>query len=148
MKIFENVAVLWFVAGFVLFLLEFIVPGLILFFFGVGAWIVAILSLFVDLSINTQIILFLAAAVITIVLFRRSMKNFLWTRKQSSEIEDEFIGKTGIADTLIAPGQIGKVSFKGTTWDASSEDTILPGEHVTIIGNESILLLVKSTKPL
>ena len=146
MKVFENPAVLWFVAGFVLFLLEFVLPGLILFFFAVGAWIVAILSLFVDISLNTQIIIFLAAALLTILLFRRGMKKMLWSRRQNSEIEDEILGKTGIAESLIAPGHKGKVSFKGTSWDASSEDTIQPGENVIIVGNESILLLVKSTK--
>ena len=146
MKGFENAAVIWFVAGFVLFLLEFMLPGLILFFFGVGAWIVAILSFYFDISLNFQIIIFLGAARLTILLFRRGMKNFLWSRKQNSEIEDEILGKTGIAETMIAPGQNGKISFKGTTWDAASEDTIARGENVNIVGNDSILLLVKSTK--
>jgi len=35
MEKFYNAAVLWFIAGFVFFLLEFAVPGLILFFFAV-----------------------------------------------------------------------------------------------------------------
>ena len=146
MKAFENTAVLWFVAGFVLFLLEFLLPGLILFFFGVGAWLVAILSLFFDFSLNIQILLFLGAALITILLFRRGLKNMLWSRTQNSEIEDEILGKTGIAESIIAPGRNGKISFKGTIWDAASKDIIEPGENVVIVGNESILLLVKSTK--
>ena len=61
-------------------------------------------------------------------------------------MEDEFLGKIVIADTFIGPGQDGKVAFKGTTWDARSNDTIEKGENVTIIGNESILLIVKSSK--
>ncbi|MEO8961189.1 MAG: NfeD family protein, partial [Ginsengibacter sp.] len=69
--------------------------------------------------------------------------------KHSSELlEDEFLGKTAIAETPISPGKNGKVDFKGTTWQAASEDTIEKGENVIIIGNESILLLVKSTKKL
>ena len=83
MKGFENAAVIWFVAGFVLFLLEFMLPGLILFFFGVGAWIVAILSFFFDISLNFQIIIFLGAALLTILLFRRGMKNFLRSKMRS-----------------------------------------------------------------
>jgi membrane protein implicated in regulation of membrane protease activity len=67
-------------------------------------------------------------------------------RKHSSEIEDEFLGKTGRAETAITPGKNGKVDFKGTTWDATSEDNIEKGENVTIIGNDSILLIVKSSK--
>ncbi len=146
MESFYDAAVIWFIAGFVFFLLEFAVPGLILFFFGVGAWIVAVLALFVDLPINAQLIIFLAASLLTILLFRKWMKKIIWTKKHASEIEDEFIGKTGKAETFISLGQNGKVAFKGTSWDAKSADTIEPGENVTIIGNESILLIVTPTK--
>ena len=148
MEIFENAAVIWFIVGFVFFLLEFAIPGLILFFFAVGAWIVAILSLFVDLSLNNQLIIFLAASIITILLFRKWVKKILWVKRNTSEIEDELIGKTAIAQTDILPGNKGKVDFKGTIWDARSTDTIIKGEQVTIIGNESILLIVTSNKTL
>jgi membrane protein implicated in regulation of membrane protease activity len=144
---FKNPAVIWFLIGFVFFLLEFMVPGLILFFFAVGAWIVALLLLFTDLSINGQLLIFAGSAILTLVLFRRWLKDVIWTRKESHElIEDEFLGKTGEAETSISPGHNGKVYFKGTSWDASSDDTINKGEHVTIIGNDSILLIVKSQK--
>jgi inner membrane protein len=146
MESFLNAAVIWFIIGFACFLLEFVLPGLILFFFAVGAWIVAILSLFIDMNINTQIIIFLASSILTILLFRKWVKQIMWTKKQSTELEDEFLGKTGKAETFIGPGQNGKIDFKGTSWDAKSEDIIEKGENVTIIGNDSILLIVKSTK--
>ncbi len=148
MENFYNAAVLWFIAGFIFFLLEFAVPGLILFFFAVGAWIVAILSLFVDVSLNMQLVIFLASSLLTILLFRNWVKKMIWSKKLPTELEDEFVGKTGKAETAIAPGQNGKVNFKGTVWDARSNDVIEQGENVTIIGNESILLIVQSTKSL
>lgn len=146
MEIVFTAAVIWFIAGFVFFILEFVIPGLILFFFAVGAWIVAILSLFLDLSINAQLLIFVAASILTILFFRKYVKKIIWSRKNSSEIEDEFVGKTGRAETSIRPGQDGKIDFKGTTWDARSVESIEKGENVTIIGNDSILLIVKSTK--
>lgn len=146
MESFLNSAVIWFLIGFACFLLEFVLPGLILFFFAVGAWIVAILSLFIDMDLNTQIIVFLASSILTILLFRKWVKQIMWTKKHSTELEDEFLGKTGKAETFIGPGQNGKVDFKGTSWDAKSEDIIEKGENVTIIGNDSILLIVKSAK--
>jgi membrane protein implicated in regulation of membrane protease activity len=149
MESFLNAAVIWIIIGFVLFLLEFVLPGLILFFFAVGAWIVAILCLFLDLSINEQLIIFLISSVVTILLLRKWLSKILWKRKHSTELlEDEFLGKIAKAETAISPGENGKVDFKGTTWQAASEDTIEKGENVIIIGNESILLLVKSTKKL
>ena len=144
MKSFLTAEVIWFILGFVFFLLEFVIPGLILFFFAVAAWIVAILSLAFDLSLDIQLIIFLASSVITILLFRKWVKKIVFIRKHSSELEDEFLGKTGLAESFIGPGRDGKVDFRGTSWNARSEDNIEKGESVTIVGNESITLIVKS----
>ena len=146
MDIFNNAAVIWFIIGFVFFIFEFALPGLILFFFALGAWITAVLALFIDLSFNAQIAVFLGASVLTILLFRKWVKKLVWSKKHISEIEDEFLGKTGIAESSIGLGMNGKVDFKGTSWDAKSDDSIEKGEEVTIIGNDSILLIVKSKK--
>ena len=149
MELFQNAAVIWIIIGFVLFLLEFVLPGLILFFFAVGAWITGVACLFTDLSINQQLIVFLISSVVSILLFRKWLSKVLWKRKHSTELlEDEFLGKTAKALTDISPAENGKVDFKGTSWQAASEDNIQKGENVIIIGNESILLLVKSTKHL
>ena len=148
MESFYNAAVIWFIAGLIFFLLEFAVPGLILFFFAVAAWTLAILCLFLDISINTQLLIFLAGSILTILLFRKWVKKIIWLKKNPTELEDEFLGKTGKAETFIGPGQTGKVDFKGTSWNARSEEVIEKGENVTITGNESILLIVKSTKTL
>lgn len=147
MESFLKPPVIWFVLGFVLFLLEFVIPGLILFFFAVGAWIVAIITLFVDISINTQLLIFLGTSVVTILLLRNWVKKIIIDKNDSKEImEDEFLGKTGIALTPIGPGRNGKVDFKGTTWEGKSDDVIDVGENVIITGNDSIVLFVKSTK--
>ena len=136
--------VIWFIIGFVFLLLEFMLPGLILFFFAVGAWIVGLVLLFSPLSINLQLLIFIASSGFTILVFRKWLKSLLWHRKDSRELlEEEFLGRTAIADTNIMPGENGKVSFKGTTWDATSEDVILKGSNVTIVGNDSILLIVQ-----
>lgn len=149
MDTFLTAAVIWIILGFVFFLLEFVIPGLILFFFAVGAWIVAILCLFLDLSINEQLIIFLISSIATILLFRKWLSKILWKRKHSSELlEDEFLGKIAKAETAISPGENGKVDFKGTTWQAASVDEIEKGDNVVIVGNESILLFVKSIKKL
>lgn len=144
MQDFFTPPVVWFLIGFAFLLLEFVLPGLILFFFAVGAWIVAIILLFTPLPINAQLLIFIATSVFTILLFRKWLKTLLWHRKDSQELlEEEFLGRTALAITNILPGENGKVDFKGTTWDAMSEDIILQGNNVTITGNDSILLIVK-----
>lgn len=147
MDIFMQAATIWFIIGFVLFILEFVVPGLILFFFGVGAWVVAIILLFGDISINMQLIIFVISSIVTIVLLRGWVKRILYGKNPSTELlEDEFLGKIAIARTAIAPGRNGDVTFNGTNWQAISNDFIEPEENVKIIGNDSIILIVQSTK--
>ncbi|QHT65314.1 NfeD family protein [Rhodocytophaga rosea] len=146
MQNFSNPPVIWFVLGFILFILEFTMPGFILFFFAIGAWMVALLSLAFELSTNVQILTFLSISLLTILLFRKWIKKILWTKRFSGGLEDDFLGKTGVAETHISPGQDGKVGFKGTQWNARSADEIERGQQVTITGNESILLLVNAKK--
>jgi len=147
MNDFFNSPVIWFIMGFVFFLLEFVFPGFILFFFGLGAWVVAVVLIFTDLTLNMQIVLFLGASVLSVMLLRKWLKQkFGMYTPPGRELPDEFIGKTAVAATPISPGRQGKVQFRGTTWNAASTDTITEGEEVTITGYESILLYVKSSK--
>lgn len=142
---FMNISVLWFVVGFAFFLLEFLVPGFILFFFGIAAWLVAILTLFTDIGLNYQLFIFLASAILSVVLFRKLLKDKLGMyREGPTVLEDEYIGKIALAETAITPNDNGKVEFKGTSWDAKSDDYIIPGQKVEIIETRSILLIVKS----
>ncbi len=149
MESFLNNAVIWFGLGLGLFLLEFLLPGFILFFFGVSAWIVAVLTFFFDVSINTQLIVFLISSIVSVLFFRNWVKHRFGMGKTIAGIlPDEFVGKVAIAETSIAPGKKGRVEFKGTEWDACSEETISPGDNVIITRIESILLYVKPIKSL
>jgi membrane protein implicated in regulation of membrane protease activity len=146
MEIFKNPAVIWFFLGFVFFILEFLVPGFILFFFAIAAWIVALIVMIFDISLNIQLIVFVISAVATILLFRKWLQKIMLSKKHTTQLEHEFIGKIGIAETSIGPDREGKVDFKGTSWNARSEDNIQKGDHVIITGNESIVLIVKQKK--
>ena len=144
MEEFMNISVLWFIIGFAFFILEFAVPGFILFFFGIAAWLVAITTFFMPIGLDTQLILFLVSAIVTVVLFRKVLKDKLGMyREGPTVLEDEYIGKTALAETAITPHENGKVEFKGTSWDAKSDDYILAGQKVEIIETRSILLIVK-----
>ena len=92
---------IWFIAGLIMFLAEFTMPGLIIFFFGVGAWLVALICLFTDISINLQLTLFLIASILLLISLRKWLKNIFVGRtgqKQSSdELLQEFVGKKAVA---------------------------------------------------
>ena len=139
---------IWFIAGLIMFLAEFTMPGLIIFFFGVGAWLVALICLFTDISINIQLTLFLIASILLLISLRKWLKNIFVGRtgqKQSTdELLQEFVGKKAVVSREINPQAGGKVEFHGTNWNAESDEIINQGTSVEIIGKNNITLKVKA----
>jgi inner membrane protein len=135
----------WFILGLVLFLLELVIPGFFIFFFGLGAWITALVCLFSEPGLNVQIIIFAFTSVITLSVLRRMIRQkFFFNRGSESEsIEDEFTGREAIAKSDFGGNKTGKVEFKGTIWKAESKFEIREGQTVIIIEKENIKLLVE-----
>ncbi|KAA3610426.1 MAG: NfeD family protein [Calditrichaeota bacterium] len=137
--------IIWFVIGLVLLILEFSAPGLIIAFFGFGAWVVAGVLLFVDISLTTQLLIFLISSILLLVLLRKTLKQvFKLDSFVDQNEEDEFIGQHAIVTKKIGPNKPGKVEFKGADWVAESESELAVGTHVTITARESIKFIVKS----
>jgi membrane protein implicated in regulation of membrane protease activity len=135
----------WFLMGLILFLLELVIPGFFIFFFGLGAWVTALVCLIVEPGTNLQIIIFAVISVLSLIALRRIIqKKFFYNRgTQSEDVEDEFTGKEAIAKTGFGGDLNGKVEFKGTTWTAESKSEIKEGQRVIIIEKESFKLIVK-----
>ena len=145
MEIFYNHSVVWFTVGILFFILEFALPGFIVFFLGIGAWITGLYCLFFFSSLEIQLALFISGSILSVILFRKSLVKINWGNS-NSPLQDEYIGKLCKSLTFISPESPGKVEFKGTTWDARSFEIIQPGEQVEIIKTESIVLIVKPIK--
>jgi membrane protein implicated in regulation of membrane protease activity len=147
-SIFSRPELLWFLIGLILFLLELVVPGFVIFFFGVGAWVTALVCLIAAPGTNLQIIIFAVTSVLSLIALRKIIqKKFFYSKGNKSEaVEDEFTGKEGVAITDFGKAQKGKVEFKGTRWNAESESDIKEGQSVIIIKNENLILKVKPKK--
>lgn len=139
---------MWFLIGLAFALIELFVPGLILIFFGIGAWITALLSLFIPMSLGIQIVLFVVASVLSLAILRRWFKNRFFSEKkdQNQDPDDDFTGSFAVAETAIDPGQPGKISYHGSLWQAESEEAIAPGERVVIVAKKNISFIVKHIK--
>jgi membrane protein implicated in regulation of membrane protease activity len=144
-NILSRPELLWFILGLVLFLLELVIPGFFIFFFGLGAWVTALVCLIGEPGTNLQIIIFAVVSVAALVALRRMIqKKFFNSKyKESEEVEDEFTGKDAVAVSDFGTDNIGKVEFKGTTWKAESSAGIKKGQIVVITGKESFKLLVE-----
>ncbi|MBN1634832.1 MAG: NfeD family protein [Ignavibacteria bacterium] len=146
-------AVVWFIAGVVFFLMEMAVPGFIIFFFGIGAWAVAIATLLGLENMTFQLSIFVVVSLLSLILFRKKSKNIFRGKEKTFEPKDdrkldEYIqdirGKKATVTIDIIPGELkGKVEFRGTSWKAEAEEVIKAGTVVEIIGSDNITLKVK-----
>lgn len=141
---------IWFFVGLVMLLIEFVLPGLIIFFFGIGAFIVSLICLLTDISLNMQLGIFLITSVVLLLSLRKWLKNIFVGRVSPKESQDEllqeFVGKKAIVTQEISPDSEGKVEFRGTNWNAEANEVITEGTSVKIIGKNNITLKVKTLK--
>jgi membrane protein implicated in regulation of membrane protease activity len=144
-SIFSKPEIVWFIIGLVLFVLELVMPGFVIFFFGIGAWITALLCLIADPGVNIQIIVFAVTSVLSLLALRKLIQKKFFYRSEgrSEEVEDEFTGKEALAKTDFGKDKQGKVEFKGTTWKAESEFEIKAGQNVIILEKQNFKLIVE-----
>jgi len=147
-KDFLRPEIIWFLTGLVLLILEFVLPGLIIAFFGVGAWIVALVCLITDIGINTQLIIFIISSVLSLLCLRKWLKGIFLghtgSKQNLKENLDEFVGQKAVVKEKIVPKAGGKVEFHGTNWLAQADEEIAEGVMVQIISKDNITLKVKS----
>ena len=128
-------------------LLEFASPGVVLVFFGMGAWIVAVLALILNISLNIQLLLFILSSVAFLILLREKFTSMFQkqsdTPEPESETSGEFIGRRAKVTEKINPQSSGRVEFRGTHWTAEASVSIAKDTPVEIIGKKSITLVVK-----
>ncbi|HOB84178.1 MAG TPA: NfeD family protein [Bacteroidales bacterium] len=138
----------WFILGLVLLLMELVLPGFVIFFFGVGAWITALVCLISNPGINLQVIIFTITSVLALLVFRNMIQNkFIYNKDdRSGEVEDEFTGKEAVAVDDFGVDRTGKVEFKGTSWKAESKSEITAGQKVIILEKDSFKLKVEPKK--
>ena len=143
-----NPSVIWFISGVILFLLELAAPGFVLFFFGVGAWITAIVSLVFDIGLDLQIIIFFVSSILLLISLRRWVQNLFKGKFTAAEKgnEGELIGEKGVVVNAIIPPNRGKIEVHGTNWGAESDVEIPAGNTVEIIAQKNLTLKVKSLK--
>jgi membrane protein implicated in regulation of membrane protease activity len=135
-------AMIWFLIGLVLIVAEFAAPGVVIIFFGLGAWAAALAVLAVEMSLFFQIVIFLVVSITTLLALR---KRFVAVSENTPDMTDEFIGKQAEVEQPIARGAYGQVKFKGALWKAetTSDQVLEKGTMVEIVGYESIILKVK-----
>ena len=139
---------LWLSSGIFLTAIEFLVPGLVMVFVGLGALTVALgMHLgYID-EIVQQFITFFISSIIYLLTLRFLVLRFFTsvTRKENIDEDEEVMGSIVEIVADINSGEFGRVEHSGSSWQARAEgdQTILKGEQVKIIGRDNITWIVQ-----
>lgn len=142
----DNNFLIWFIVGIVFLLAELIMPGFIIFFFGIGGLVTSLCTyLFGITSVVIQIIIFLTSSLLSLVLLRNFFSSLFKGKVDSvNKLKDEFIGRRAIVIKQIKPNSLpGKIEINGTHWEADSEFYIEKDSVVEITGRRDLTLIVK-----
>jgi membrane protein implicated in regulation of membrane protease activity len=127
----------WFLAGIAVMLAELAVPGFVIIFFGFGCWGAAVVAVFAPDAYSAQVIVFLIVSVASLMTLRRVAMRVFVGHSEGPETEDLANVPVGARITLdqdLEAGRVGRVRFRGTMWDAVSEDRIPAGSDAEITG--------------
>ena len=139
---------LWLVSGIFLMAIEFLVPGLVMVFVGLGALTVALGMYlgYID-GVLQQFITFFIGSIIYLLTLRFLVLRFVpsVTRKENIDEDEEVMGSIVEIVADINSGEFGRVEHSGSSWQARAEgdQTILKGEQVKIIGRDNITWIVQ-----
>ena len=142
-----SLPLIWFFIGIMFTVAEFFVPGLIIIFFGAGAFITALATKIFSISNSIQVIIFIVSSISLLFSVRKFLpKTFLGSSDTgTNEYDDSIVGKKGTVTVKIEADQEGEIKFQGSFWKATSTVTIDAKKSVIIEGkdpNNSLILLV------
>ena len=137
---------LWWLIGLGLLLAELGLPGLTLFFFGLGAVVTGFVCWAVDIGLTAQVWIFLGVSVGSLVLLRRWMCRIFRGKSRNgdaAEPADEFLGRRVFVTEAIIPERPGRIELNGVNWNAEADRSIAAGAPVLIVGRQGLTLRVQ-----
>jgi len=137
---------MWLIMGVICFVLEMMLPGFVMFFFGLGAWITALTCWLYPVTLNFQLAIFLVSSLTSLFLLRRFIQK-VFIGGEANDIEGASISKADTAEVLedIIPPAEGKITYSGSQWRAFSDEMIEKGTIVTILSQDGLRMKVTRT---
>ncbi|MEW5814991.1 MAG: NfeD family protein [Spirochaetota bacterium] len=136
---------IWLVLGVLLIFSEFFVPGFVVFFFGAGALINAVLTFIlpgIRQNIVLQMFLWLLTSGISLLGLRKYFAKIFKGTVVDSATVDEAGEKAAVIEE-ITPEKPGRIKLHGTTWPAISyTESFKPGDCVEILKKENLTYIV------
>jgi membrane protein implicated in regulation of membrane protease activity len=133
----------WLVFGIILMALELVAPGVFLFWLGLAALLVGLLSFVVHLSWQSQILMFAVFAAAAVPLWRRVARSNTAVSKSNPFLNkraDALVGRVFTLEKPIIDGS-GTVRIDDTIWRVAGPD-VPAGSRVKIVQADGASLTV------
>lgn len=149
MNIMTTEILIWLIGGAVLMVLELLMPGMIIVFFGVAALAVGLLLYagFISGVVNSLIAWFILS-LLCVVIFRRLALRFFPSESSYQLVEDD-VSAAGTEVDVLKEVQVdsseGRISYNGTSWPAvSREGAIAAGRKARLLYRDNISWVVEA----
>jgi len=118
------------------------------FFFGIGAWCAALAVYLLPISLSTQLLVFLAASLLALLLLRSTVKKIFLGRTLEVDAMEHSLPEDATGEVIedILPPAAGKVKFGGSFWQATSEEPVTKGTVVRIVEKKNLTVKVAPLK--
>lgn len=136
----------WFLVGIACYVIELALPGFIIFFFGIGAWCVALVLALTEVSLSGQLIIFLVCSLVTLGLLRSKLRTVFFGRalEQDDSVNVDPSPATGIITEAVVPPALGQVKYGGSFWQAAADEEITAGTVVEIVEKKDLIVKVRA----
>lgn len=139
----------WLTAGVAMILLEFLIPGVVIVFFGIAAVAMGVafyLGLLSSLLVAFALWVILSLALMLV--FRSIFSRYLGGDFQVQNVDEDIDIKGSLVRVIegIEAGKPGRVRFRDSTWEARAEEPLAAGQQAVIVGREGKCLLVGPLK--
>lgn len=140
---------IWLIIAGVCFIIEMATVGFFVFWFGIGALLSMLVSIFCPENILLQSIVFVVSSVILLFLTKPLVDRFTRKDKKVETNAYSIIGKKGIVlQDINSTYDIGQVKISGEVWSAKSDDNdvIKKGSQIEVVKIEGVKAVVKPIK--
>ncbi len=141
---------LWLYFGAFLMLMELLVPGFVVFFFGLSASTVGLCKFaFGDaFTLTWQLAAFSAFSILYLVVLRRWLKKlFMGGRVETkTDFDNEYVGRVGRVVEAINPPLAGRVIIGDAEWTATSDEPMAAGATAEVVSQSNLTMKVKEVK--
>ena len=141
---------LWLYVGAFLMLAELLLPGFVIFFFGLSAATVGLLRFALGdaFTLTWQLAAFSAFTILYLAVLRRVLKKIFSgsverSERSSIDLDKSAVGRTGQVTAEIAPPKTGRVMIGDAEWTAIASAPIAAGVDVKVVGQDNLTMTVE-----